>query len=57
MNPRELILVLIAVGVPGCALLAAEVVARTVNDPGPTATVAMVPLDDVAETPRAETGP
>jgi hypothetical protein len=38
------ILVLIAVGLSGCASLTAEVIARTVNDPGPTATVAMVPL-------------
>lgn len=44
MNPKILILVLIAVGLSGCASLTAEVIARTVNDPGPTATVAMVPL-------------
>ena len=35
---------LMSVGLTGCATLAAEGIARTLNDPGPTVTVPMVPL-------------
>jgi hypothetical protein len=39
-----ILIVLMSVGLAGCATLAAEGIARTLNDPGPTVTVPMIPL-------------
>lgn len=36
----------------GCASLMAEAIARTVNDPGPTETVAMIPFGPPSDTPE-----
>lgn len=40
----RILILLIPLCLTGCATLMAEGIARTVNDPGPTVTVAMVPL-------------
>jgi hypothetical protein len=47
ISVRQLWLLLILpilLGLAGCAPLMADVIARTINDPGPTVTVAMVPI-------------
>ena len=47
-----LLILLIPLCVAGCATLMAEGIARTINDPGPTVTVAMVPIGP----PSADSG-